>query len=158
MAELCACLCPSVFCESVERHEHGGQQGRYLSGGLPKGRSLDKVTQAIPSRRSIGTILFVPNGHLGEAEWPDPDPDRNCVRMIRNRSNQSRFRAAVSEFENVWEKDWGQFDLYQMDFLGTRNARLGNHLGFRQALKVIVLSNGMHKGVETIVSVVLESP
>ena len=33
---------------------------------------------------TFGTILFVPNGHLGEAEWPYPDPDRNGVRMIRN--------------------------------------------------------------------------
>ena len=47
---------------------------------------------------------------------------------------------------------WGQFDLCQMDFVCTRYARFGSHLGIRQALKARVLSNGMHKGAQTIVS------
>ena len=45
-----------------------------------------------------------------------------------------------------------------MDFLDNRYARFGSHLGVRQALKVLVLSNGIHKGAQTIVFVVLESP
>ena len=47
-------------------------------------RAHQKVYLVYRPEGSFGTILFVPNGHPGEAEWPDPDPDRKGVRMIRN--------------------------------------------------------------------------